>query len=78
MLKVVSMGTTFASELLRELNNSQIDQIFVQTKQLLNQPVGVSLDFPQYEVFSAFPDAETEAMYQTDEADLVIYPDVAS
>jgi hypothetical protein len=78
MLKAVSMGTTFASEFLRELNSNQIDQIFVQTKQLFNQPVGVSLDFPQYEVLGAFADEDTEMIYQTDEVDLVTYPDVAS
>jgi hypothetical protein len=72
------MGTTFASELLRELNNSQIDQIFVQTKQLFNQPHCVSSDFSQYDVLDAFANEDIEVIYQTDEVDLVTYPDIAS
>lgn len=72
------MGTTFASELLRELSNSQIDQIFVQTNQLFGQSAGDSLDLSQYDTLVAFADEDTETICHIDEAELVTYSDITS
>jgi hypothetical protein len=76
MLKVVSMGTTFASELLRELNNSQIDEFFMQTQQLFDQPARVSPDFSPFDV--AFSDEDTETLCQTDDVQFMAYSDITS
>lgn len=70
------MGTTFASELLRELSNSQIDEFFSHTKSSFEQRNDDLLNFSEFD--AAYVDEDSDEFCHTDNVELMTYSDITS